>query len=91
MNLPTILIDAQEWSKLECWIGTLWILSPPGVGGMTEQVFNHSMLLTFRQRPDDAKLEQWMERWGENSRKDIPESFWRISKQAHEAAQRDAP
>ena len=91
-RIMTILVEAQEWSKLECWMGTLWILSPPGVSGATEEEFNHSMLSLLRQRPGAAKeLEQWMERWGQINHKDIPESFRRICEQAREAAQRDAP
>ena len=90
------LTEAQEWSKLECWIATVWMLRPPEAGGITEEDLSSSMLLLFRQRPGAfQKLEQWMERWMERcsqiNDESIPESFQRICKQAREAAQRDTP
>jgi len=86
------LIETQEWSKLECWIGTVWMVWPPGTGGATEGDLGRSMVLLLRQRPGAAqKLEQWMGRWSQKRRKGIPESFQRICKQAHEGAQRDTP
>jgi hypothetical protein len=85
------LIEAQEWSKLEYWMGIVWIVWPPGSGGITEEDLDHSMLLLCRRRLGAVqKLEQWMERWGERSYNSIPESFKRICKQAQEAAQQDA-
>jgi hypothetical protein len=85
------LTEAQEWSKLEYWMGIVWMVWPPGSGGITEEDLDHSMLLLCRQRPGAVqKLEQWMERWGERSYNIIPESFERICKQAQEAAQQDA-
>ena len=88
----TFLIEAQEWSKLECWMGTVWMVWPPGAGGMTEEEFECSMALLFRQRPGAAqKLEQWMERWSRQLSNDTPESFQRICKRAHEAAQQGTP
>jgi hypothetical protein len=88
----TFLTEAQEWSKLEYWMGVVWMVWPPGSGGITEEDLDHSMLLLCRQRPGAVqKLEQWMERWGERIDNDIPESFKRICKQAQEAAQQDAP
>ena len=93
-NAPKIakaLIDAEEWGKLECWIGIEWVFS--GSAGIIEEDLEHPMLLLFRQRPGAAqKLEQWMERWSQRCKKDIPESFQRILTRAHEAVQRqDAP
>jgi hypothetical protein len=43
VTLPTVpqtmkfLTEAQEWSKLECWMGTVWMVWPPGDGGITEE------------------------------------------------------
>jgi len=86
------LSEAQEWNKLECWIGTVWILWPPEADGITEEDISCPMLLLFRQRPGALQnLEQWMERWSQIHDKSIPESFQRICKQAQEAAQRDTP
>jgi hypothetical protein len=79
------LIDAQEWGKLECLIGFKWMYSTEG--GITEEDLEHSTLLLLCQRPGAAqKLEQWMERWSQQRRKNIPELFQRILMQAHEAA-----
>ena len=90
--ITTSLVETQEWSKLEYWMGTVWIVWPVGTDGMTEEDFNRSMLLLFRQRPGASqKLEQWMERWGETRDEGIPESFHRTLKQANEVAQQDAP
>jgi len=83
----TFLTEAQEWSKLECWIGTIWMVWPPGTGGATEEDLGRSMVLLLRQRPGATQtLEQWMGQW---SQEYIPESFQRICKEAHEEAQRD--
>jgi len=91
-QITGFLTEAQEWSKLECWMGIIWVVWPPGAGGMTEEDLGSSMLLLFRQRPGAAqKLEQWVGRRSQHWKEDIPESFQRICKQAHEEAQRDAP
>ena len=82
------LIDAQEWDKLECWIGIVWMYSESA--GIKEEDLEHSMLLLFRQRPGAAqKLEQRLERWSQqHSSMRIPESFQRTLTQAQEAVQR---
>ena len=86
------LTEAQEWSKLECWIATIWVSWSPEAGGITEEDLSRSMLLLFRQRPGALqKLEQWMERSSQEAGNDTPESFQRICKQAQEAAQQDTP
>jgi hypothetical protein len=64
----TFLTEAQEWSKLEYWMGIVWMVWPPGSGGITEEDLDHSMLLLCRQRLGAVqKLEQWMERWGQTA------------------------
>jgi len=86
----TSLVETQEWSKLECWIGIVWVLWPPEADGITEEDLGRSTLLLFRQRPGAfGKLEQWMERWSQINDKNIPDSFQRICEQAREVAQRD--
>ena len=88
----TFLTEAKEWSKLECWTGTVWMLLPREADAMAGGDLGRSMLLLFCQRPGALqKLERWMERWGQENNEEIPESFEQICKQAHEAAQRDAP
>ena len=92
LKIAESLIDAQEWDKLECWIGTVWTVSESA--GITEEDLERSTLLLLCQRPGAAqKLEQWIERWSQRwSRRRVPESFQRILTQAHEAVQRqDAP
>jgi hypothetical protein len=93
-RIMTLLIEAQEWSKLECWMGTAWVMWPPGVGGMTEEGFDCSMLLLFRQRPGAAqKLEQWIKQSSQGMNRErserILESFYRVCRHAHEAIQQD--
>jgi hypothetical protein len=90
-QIVKFLVEAQEWSKLECWIATVWMVWPPEADGTAEEDLGHLMLLS-RQRPGAIqKLEQWMERWSRRPSGPIPELFQRICKQAQEAAQRDAP
>jgi hypothetical protein len=91
-QIAMFLVEAQEWSKLECWMATIWMVWPPEVGGITEEDLGRSMLLLFQQRPGAfQKLEQWMERWSQETGKDTPESFQRICRQAREAVRLDAP
>jgi len=91
-QITALLIEAQEWSKLEHWIGIVWMTWSSGNGGATEEGLDDSTLLLFRQRPGAVqKLEQWMERCCETYSGGIPEPFKQICKQAREAAQKDAP
>jgi len=91
-QITAFLTEAQEWSKLECWMGTVWISWPPEDREITEEDLSYSMLLLCRQRPGALqKLEQWMERRSQVANRNIPESFQRICKQAREAAQQDTP
>ena len=84
------LAEAQEWVKLECWVGTVWIIWPPGAGGIAEEDLERLTLLLFHQWPNAVeKLTQWMEQWSKMWREEVPESFERICKQAQEAAQQD--
>ena len=91
LHIMTSLKEAKEWSKLECWMGIVWMLLPREANAMAEGDLGHSMLLLFHQRPEAVqKLEQWMERWGRGHFNHVPDSFQQICKQALEAAQRDA-
>ena len=90
LQIVRSLTEMKEWSKLECWMGVVWMLLPQEADAMAEGDLGHSMLLLFRQRPGAVqKLEQWMGRWRAPRRMEIPESFQRICKQAHEAVQQD--
>jgi len=58
------LEDAEEWDKLECWIGFLWILWGSAAN------LEPATLSLFHRRPRAIqKLEGWVERrWGERHR-----------------------
>ena len=87
LKIAKSLIDAQEWGKLECWIGAVWAASEPA--SITEEDLQHLTLLLFRQRPAAAqKVERWMERWSRRRKTDIPESLQGILTGAHEESQR---
>ena len=90
-RITTYLTKAQEWCNLECWMGIVWMVWPPGTGGITKEVLDYTMLLLFRQRPGAAqKLKQWMEGWSQNRGEDVPVSFQQICRQAYEAARQDS-
>jgi len=90
LRITGSLIEAKEWSKLECWMGIFW-MSLPWNADPTEGDLGHSMTLLFRQRPGAVqKLEQWMERWGREHPNRLHKSFQQLCKQAHEAAKQDA-
>ena len=91
-QITTFLTEAPEWSKLECWMGIVWIVWPPGAGRTTEEDIGRTMQLLFRRQPKAAqKLEERMERWSQIHGEDVPEPFQQIFEQAYEAAQRNAP
>ena len=92
LNIAKTLIDAEEWGKLECWIGFLWTF-PESAGITEEELENLTLLLSLRQPGAPQRLEQWMEEWNQQllSRR-APQSFQRILARVHEEAQRqDAP
>ena len=71
-----LLEDDQEWDKLECWIGIVWMVWPPETGGTTRGDVERIMFLLFHQRPGAIqKLERQIERWSEENKYDIPEPF----------------
>jgi hypothetical protein len=81
------LLEAQEWEKLECWMGVVWMVWPPQTNATTEDL-EHVMVPLLCQRPGAVrKLTQWMDQWSERHGKKVPEAFKRICEQPHEAAQ----
>jgi hypothetical protein len=91
-RIMEFLTDAQEWSKLEYWIGIVWMLWPLGAGGMTREDVENSTRLLFHQRPGATqKLEQWIERWSRGPVNHIPDSFRLVCERAREAAQQNTP
>ena len=90
-QIMTSLIEAQEWSKLECWIATACALWPLGPRWIIEEDLGRSMELLFRQLPGAAwNLEQWMEQWSQIHGAGTPWPLQRIWEQAREVVQQDA-
>jgi len=88
------LLEAQEWDRLECWIGIVWIEWPPQADAMEEDL-EHAMVALFRQRPDAVQqitqqITRRIERWGELHGEEVPVAFKRICEQQHWAGQLDA-
>ena len=64
LKIARSLVEAEEWGKLECWIGIVWMFSESA--GITEEDLEHPTLLLLCHRPGAAqKLEQWMEQWSQ--------------------------
>ena len=83
LKIARSLIEAEEWDKLERWIGIVWMspkseeITKEGMSsvseGITEEDLGHSTLLLFRHRPGAAqRLEQLIERWSREWEEDIP-------------------
>lgn len=81
------LEDAEEWDKLGCWMGVIWM------AGITTEDLERVTLLLFRQRPCAIEtLEQWMERWSKSHNRVVPKAFHQICEKARlEATQQDPP
>lgn len=85
-SLTSLLESQGQWEKLECWMGVIWIVSPPEPDGMSED-FERAMASLFRQRPGAVrKLARWMERWSKEWYEDIPESFHQMCRRGREEA-----
>ena len=83
------LLEAQEWDKLECWIGVVWMTWPPETEETTQDL-ERAMVVLFHQRPRAVRgLAQWMERWNKECNEDVPEAFHQICKRAQEATQQE--
>ena len=79
----------QDWDKLECWMGVVWMLWPLISGKMKVEDLQRATLSLFRQRPGAIqKLRKWM---GQRSPRTL-ETFQQICNQASpEAARQDIP
>ena len=77
----TVFLEvAEEWQKLECWLGVVWMMWPPEDGKTSEEELEHAMSLLSHQQPGSIqKLEKLME----GHLKDIPKSFERICSQVN--------
>ena len=84
-DVTASLLEAEEWDKLECWMGFVWMACPQGPGDVAEDLERTTALL-FHQRPGAIqKLTHWMERWSKERKVDVPESFQQICKQARDS------
>ena len=66
-HLMTFLEDTEEWDKLECWMGFVWIMWSLGAEMdedlETDEKLEHVTLSLFQQRPGAVeKLEKWVGR-----------------------------
>ena len=87
-EITVSLLEGQEWDKLECWMGIVWMAWPTQTGTTTEDVERATALL-FRQRPGAIqKLAEQMERRSTSGNGGVPEAFRRICGRPHETASR---
>ena len=85
-HVTDFLLDAQEWEKLECWLGIVWMTWLSETDDVTEEV-KHATNLLFRQKPAAVqKHTQWMEEWSGLEKKPIPGTFQQICEQARQEA-----
>ena len=85
-EVTAFLLEAEEWDKLECWMGFVWMACPQEPGDVAEDLERTTALL-FHERPGAIqKLTQWMERRSKECNASVPESFQQICKQAHDSA-----
>ena len=72
-DVTTSLIDAQEWDKLECWVGIVWIACPPEPDDVAKEL-EDAMEALEKKRP--GALRKRMERWSEeHGGLPLPKSF----------------
>ena len=71
-DVTTSLMDAQEWDKLEYWVGVVWMACPPELGNVAKEL-EDALEGLEKKRP--GALRKRMELWSEMHRKDLPESF----------------
>ena len=91
LRITKSLTGAMEWSKLECWMGIVWMLLSQEAIVTAEGDVSNSMILLFRQRPGAAQeLDRRVGWWDRGRCSDVLRSFKRVCKQAHGTAQRNA-
>lgn len=60
-RVTDLLLGGQEWEKLECWLGVVWLAWVPETDRGIEDIRSATNLL-FRQKPEAIRrLTQWME------------------------------
>ena len=82
-EIITSLKDAQEWDKLEHWMGVVWMVWPPKDDETMEKGLKSGMQSLFHHQPGAIqKLQQWMGQWSAKSRLNVPELFRQICEEA---------
>ena len=81
------LEESEEWDKLKCWIGVVWIMWPPGGGDTTEEELKCVMLSLSQKKPDaiqdlEGQMEQLSNRW---IWFEIPKPFQQICKEVYDS------
>ena len=71
-DVTTPLVCAEEWDKLECWMGVVWMAWPPDPGNVAKDL-EDAMGLLEKERP--GAVRKRMEQWSEKLCEDVPESF----------------
>ena len=81
-DIMTNLESDQQWDKLECWMGVIWMVWSPEVSSTTEEHIRGAMLSLFHcQAGAVQKLEQWMGQWSVKQKKAVPKTFQQICNQ----------
>ena len=83
-DITVNLEDSQEWGKLECWMGIVWMLWPPETGVTTEADLGRVSVSLFRRRPGSVRKlgQRLVDQWREARPDGVPESFRRICDRA---------
>ena len=72
--------DSQEWDKLECGIGLVWMIWTPEDGALGEEHLKDMTDLLFHEKPGAIeKLGQWMEQWSTELHCTIPRAFQQVT------------
>ena len=71
-DITISLMNAQEWDKLECWVGIVWMECPPELGNLGKEL-EDAMEALEKERP--GALRKRMEQWSKICGNDLPESF----------------
>ena len=81
-DVTSSLLGAQEWDKLECWMGFWGMIWSPMNSRNIKEDLEHAMGLLFRQRPGaPQKLTERIEKY-----RSLPEYFRQICQRAHGAS-----
>ena len=71
-DITISLTNAQEWDKLECWVGIVWMECPPEPDSVAKDL-EDAMEVLAKERP--GALRKRVERWSGEHRRNLPASF----------------